>query len=249
MIKRLALSFLLAAALPAVSYADQFGGFQQFSDPGSLIPFARDLGGILGSGTFQGARTLGVTGWDVSVRGALQLDPDPDNKILRDNGVNSAFGFPIIQAEVGLPLRLDGFIRGMSFEGLTVAGGGIRYGIIKGTDKPWSPKLMLVGVGHAVVHQHFSANHFGGNLVLSAGTNRFAPYIAGGFDRVRLVARSSTRAPIIAGTTVTSFNYRSTVGVRLKPFTRAYFEFIYLTVAYNYMHGRSASESSLGIRF
>ncbi len=248
MTRNLFLALLFAAVLPLSVFADQYGGFQQFSDAGSLKPFARDLGGILGSGTFHGARTLGVTGWDVSFRGGMQFSPDKNDKIMRDNGIKG-FGLPLVQAEVGMPLRLDGFIRGMTFEGLTVAGGGIRYGLIKGTDKPWSPKVMLVGVGHAVVHQHFSANHIGVNLVFSAGINRFAPYIGGGFDRTRLTARSSTRDPAIAGNSVTTFEYRGTVGVRVKPFKRDYFEFIYLAVAYNFMHGKSGSEASFGIRF
>ena len=46
-------------------------GYDNFKDvtAASLKPFARDLGGLLGSGANQTARPLGFSGFDLGVRG------------------------------------------------------------------------------------------------------------------------------------------------------------------------------------
>lgn len=238
----------IAAALIALIFvepvfADKFGGFQQYADSGSIEPFARDLGGLLGSATYHGGRSLGFSGFDTGGRYGIQLQPSRENSILRNKGV-TAFGLPWIQAEVGMPFRLDGFVRGISFEGLTIAGGGVRYGILKVSDKPWAPQLLVSGVGHSVVHQHFSANHQGGSLVFSMGIPQFTPYIGGGFDRTVLVVRSSTLQPTLAGTQVTTVESRFDAGMQFRPWT-----FVYLNLAYALLHGRNGAEGGLGIRF
>ena len=232
---------LLLAVVPA--HADQFGGFQQFADAGSLKPFARDLGAVLGSGTFHGGRSLGLSGMDVGLRAGMQVSPDKDDRILRNKGVR-AFGLPWVQAEVGMPFRLDGFVRGVSYQGLTVAGGGLRYGLLKSTDKPWDPQFLISGVAHSVVHQHFSASHVGGNGVFSMGSVKYTPYIGAGVDRTRLVVRSSLADPTLNGSTVTTLTSRFTAGMRIKPWT-----FVYLYGAYTLVNFRSGSEAGLGIRF
>ena len=59
--------------------------------------------------------------------------------ILRNNGVH-AFGLPWVQAEIGMPFKIDGFVRGISYQGLTIAGGGLRYSLRKVADMPWAPQ-------------------------------------------------------------------------------------------------------------
>lgn len=235
------LCLLLTSAVPV--RADQYGGFQQYADAGSLKPFARDLGAILGSATFHGGRSLGLSGMDVGLRAGMQFSPDKDDRILRNKGVR-AFGLPWVQAEVGMPFRLDGFVRGVSYQGLTVAGGGLRYGLLKSTDKPWDPQFLISGVAHSVVHQHFSASHVGGNGVFSMGSSQYVPYIGAGVDRTRLVVRSSLADPTLNGSTVTTLTSRFTAGARFKPWT-----FVYFYVAYTLVNFRSGSEAGLGIRF
>ena len=120
---------LLAVCLQATAaYADQWGGFAANADSGSLKPFARDLGGLLGSAAFHSGRSLGLAGWDIGVQGGVGLQPDKNDRIMRNNGVSS-FGTPWVQAEIGLPFNISGFIRGVSAQGLTVSGGGLRYGV------------------------------------------------------------------------------------------------------------------------
>ncbi|MFA6317366.1 MAG: hypothetical protein WC943_08105 [Elusimicrobiota bacterium] len=251
MLKKILLT-LAAALLCGPAHADQFGGFQQFSDRGSLKPFARDLGGILGSSSFHSGRSLGFSGFDVGFRGGMLFSPDKRDKILRDNGVK-AFGMPWVQAEVGLPMRFDVFIRGASFEGLTVSGGGLRWGVFKGGDKPWSFQLLVSGLGHAYVHQHFSGVHAGANIVASTGNQYIVLYTGPGFDWTRLVARSSTLDPTLAGETAHTFEYRCTAGMKLKPFaavtSNKLLPYLYLSAGYILVHGESGAESSFGIRF
>lgn len=222
--------------------ADQYGGFEQYADAGSLKPFARDLGGVLGAASFHSGRSLGFSGFDVGLKGGVQFRPERQDRILRSRGVKM-FGFPWVQAEIGMPF-IDGFVRGMSFEGLTVAGGGLRYSLRKVSDVAWTPQLLVSGVAHSVVHQHFSASHVGGSLVVSMGTAKFVPYLGAGVDRTRLVVRSSLADPTLNGNTVTTVGSRFTAGMRLRFWT-----FVYLNAAGTLLHGQPGAEVGAGVRF
>jgi hypothetical protein len=239
----LAAVLLAAAAAPAFATPDPYAGFSQFADAGSLKPFTRDLGGLLGGATFHDGRSLGFSGFDVGARYSAQFYPSKGDSIMRNNGVRS-FGLPWVQAEIGLPFKIDGFIRGISYQGLTVSGGGIRYGVYAPSDKPWTPQVLVSGVGDSVVHQSFSASHFGANAVASAGTPFFLPYVGAGFDRTRLVVRASALDPTLNGTSVTTLEARFTGGVRLK-----IYQFTYVNLAYVLAHGQSGAEAGLGVRF
>jgi len=243
--KLLAVLLAVFCAAPAFAVSDEFGGFAAYWDTGSLKPFTRDLGGILGSSTFHSGRSLGFSGFDVGANYAAQFYPSKGDTILRNNGVKD-FGLPWIQADIGLPFKIDGFIRGISYQGLTVAGGGLRYGLYSPSDKPWTPQVLVSVVGDSVVHQDFSASHFGADLVASMGNPTVTPYVGAGFDRTRLEAHvnSASDPTALAGTSATTLESRFTAGVRVKPF-----QFTYLDVAYNCMHGQSGAEAGLGVRF
>jgi len=243
--KRMLAAVLLLCAAPALATVDEFGGFAENWDSGSLKPFTRDLGGILGSSTFHSGRSLGFSGFDIGASYAAQFYPSKGDTILRGNNVKS-FGLPWVQADIGLPFKIDGFIRGISYQGLTVAGGGLRYGLYAPSDKPWTPQVLVSVVGDSVVHQDFSASHFGADLVASMGSASVTPFLGAGFDRTRLVAEvaSVSNPADQAGTSATTLESRFTAGVRVKPF-----QFTYLDAAFNYMHGQSGAEAGLGVRF
>jgi hypothetical protein len=239
----LAVMTVLLMAARAHATADPYSGFERYADAGSLKPFTRDLGGILGAVTFHNGRSLGFSGFDVGVRYSSQFYPSKGNNIMRSNGVRN-FGLPWIQAEIGLPFKIDGFIRGTSYQGLTVSGGGIRYGLYSPSDKPWTPQVLVSAVGHSVVHQSFSASHFGADIVASMGNQAIMPYAGVGIDRTRLVVRSSSLDPTLNGTNVTTVASRFTVGLRVKPY-----QFTYISLAYLLLHGQSGAEAAAGIRF
>ncbi len=242
--KRLAFAaVVLLSATAAFAGADQYGGFSRYADEGSLKPFARDLGGVLGAATFQSGRSLGLTGFDVGARFGGQFYPSKGNAILRNNGVR-VFGLPWLQAEVGMPFKISGFIRGVSYQGLTIAGGGLRYGLYATSDKPWAPQVLISAVAHSVVHGDFSAAHAGANLICSAGTPFFAPYAGVGLDRMRLVVRHSTSNPLLNGRVVNTLESRFTLGMRLTPY-----QFTYLNLAATMAHGQPGAEAGLGVRF
>ena len=224
--------------------ADQFRGFQQYIDWGSLKPFTRDLGSILGSASFHNARSLGFSGFDVGAHGGMQFRPDKGDTVLRSAGVK-AFGLPWVQAEIGLPFRLDGFIRGISYQGVTISGGGLRYGVLKATDQPWSPQFLISTVAHSVAHKDFSASHVGVSGVVSVGTPRVTPYIGAGFDRVRLVVKSAPSSdPTLIGASATTIETRFTAGLSVRPWP-----FVYLQGAFTLVHGEPGCDTGLGIRF
>ncbi len=240
---KLAAAALLAALCAAPAAAvDTFGGFAQYSDSGSLKPFTRDLGGLLGSATFNSGRSLGFSGFDVGPAVAAQFYPSKGDTILLNNGVKG-FGLPWVHADIGLPFKIDGFIHGISYDGLTVAGGGLRYGLYAPSDKPWTPQVLVSLSGDSVVHQDFSASHFAGDLVASMGNSVVTPYLGAGFDRTRLEAHVSNDVAL-EGTSATTFESRFTAGVRVKPF-----HFTYLNAAFDYLHGQAAAEAGLGVRF
>ncbi|MFA6583097.1 MAG: hypothetical protein WCS77_02270 [Elusimicrobiaceae bacterium] len=230
--------------LSAGAFAGTYSDFSKYATADSLKPFARDMGGLIGSGLFSTGRSLGFSGFDVGVRAAAQFSPSSDNTILKNSGVNMLW-LPWIQAEIGMPFRLDGFIRATNYEGLTMSGGGIRWGITKVDDEPYALQSMLVVAGHSAVNRSFSITHFSGNFVTSMKLSQVVtPYIGVGFDHTRLMVMESSADPSLVGSDVTVNDYRATVGMHFK-----IIRFGYLNTAFNMLHGQPALEGSLGVRF
>ena len=236
-------SVLLPFSAAAGFGADPYQDFPVYVTADSLKPFAKDLGGLLGSALYTTARSIGFSGFDLGFRGAVQFEPSPDNEILKKSKVK-AFWFPWVQAEIGMPFRLDGFIRGFNYQGLTVSGGGLRWGITKVNDMPYKVQVMLVGAGHAAVHRSFSITHFNGSVVCSYRFPKIVSYAGMGFDRTNLVVKEAPAGSGLAGGTVSVLEPRFTLGVNIKPA-----QFVYLALAGNLVHGQPAFESSIGIRF
>jgi len=236
-------SLLAAAALlfPALVRATEFGGFYNSATQADLKPFARDLGGLLGSDTFHTGRVLGFSGFDMGGHVAMQFLPDKDDAVMRANGAHPIV-LPWAQAEVGLPLKIDGFVRGTNFDGMTAVGGGLRYGLLKVSDEPWKPQILATVVGNTATSQWFTANHLGASLVGSMGNQTFTPYLGAGVDRTRVTVTDA--ANVGPGTSVLTLEGRFTAGIQYRPWT-----FLYADAAYVFMHGQSGAEAGLGMRF
>jgi hypothetical protein len=236
---------LLSILLPLpVSASDPFGRFQEFITRDSLKPFTKDLGSLLGASTFHNGRSLGLSGFDIGIRGGMQFAPESGNDVLRRSGV-SAFGLPWVQGEIGLPFSFDGYIRGISYQGLTVAGGGLRYGLTKKSDKPSAPQFLVGVSAHSVTHTHFSASHLGANLVGSVEKGIVRFFVGGGIDRTRVVVRSvPTLDATLTGEKSSVLEPRFTAGLAFKPKP-----YLYITTAYTLTHGQSGLDSGVGIRF
>jgi hypothetical protein len=227
--------FLLG--LSAASAAE-YDGFQAVT-AASLRPFARDIGGLLGSGSNQTARPLGFSGFDIGARAVAQFKPSHGNTALKKN---NAFGLGFVQAEIGMPYRVDGFVRGGAYEGMAVAGGGLRYGLWNVSDEKYRVNAMLVAMGNMAVHRYFSAVHFNSSLVCSLNVPVVAPYVGAGFDFTRLEAQAVSD-PYLSGKRVSVSEPRFTVGVRAK------LHLGYIAGGITYTHGRSLVNASAGFRF
>ena len=231
-------AWFLCLPIPAITAAADYSNFPKalISD---LKPFTRDLGGLLGSGSNQTARALGFSGFDIGVKSVMQFEPEKKDTILKKN---NPFGMGLIQAEIGMPYRIDGFIRAGAYEGLAVAGGGLRYGIRKVSDAPYYTQVMLIAMGDLAAHKYFYASHFNSSLMFSVNVPYVAPYFGVGFDNTKLTAQNNID-PALVGKTVTVFEPRYTFGLRTK------LNLGYLAAGVTYTHGRTLVNAGAGLRF
>lgn len=233
----LCFSFAWLLGLSCASAAN-YDNFRNLT-PGALKPFARDLGSLLGSGSNQTARPLGFAGFDIGVRGAAQFTPSSGNTVLKKNNL---FGLGLIQAEIGMPYRIDGFVRGGAFEGVAVAGGGLRYGLWNLSDEKYKINAMLVGMANMAAHRYFNAVHFNTGVVVSINVPVVAPYLGVAYDFTRLEAQAVNDLSLV-GKKVSVSALRYTTGVRAK------IKLGYLAAGVTYTHDRSLVNASAGFRF
>ncbi len=238
MFNKITASFLLCSLFVSPAAAADYGDFYAVK-ASDLKPFARDLGGLLGSGGNQTARPLGFAGFDIGVRAMMQFKPSSGNTVLKKDNI---FGLGVIQAEIGMPYRIDGFVRGGSFEGLSVAGGGLRYGLWNVSDEKGKTNATLTGMATMATHRYFYAVHFNTSLVCSVNMPVVSPYIGAGYDFTRLEAQTVADQSL-AGRTVRVSEPRFTAGFRAR------LNLGYLAAAYTYTPDRALVNTSAGFRF
>ena len=222
---------------PQAARADS-GAYDNFPNATSsdLRPFTRDLGGLLGSGTNQTARVLGFGGFDLSGRGVVQFEPERKDGILKKN---KPFGMDWVQAEIGMPFRIDGFIKAASFADMAVAGGGLKYGLTQPQKKV---QAMAVVTANLAAHKFFYATHFAYNLVVSVNTPVVSPYFAVGMDHTTLTAQTVTN-PALEGKRISVAEPRYTAGLKM-----VFLNYGYISGGYTYTHGRGLVTAGLGLR-
>ncbi|MHB0995750.1 MAG: hypothetical protein ACYC2I_05205 [Elusimicrobiales bacterium] len=233
---KITLCCLLLLSAPAAFATGAFNGFIDL-DRAGLKPFARDLGGLLGSGLNQTARPLGFSGFDIGVRAVSQVRPSPGNTALHRN---RPFSLGFVQAELGMPYRIDGFIRAGSYEGLAIAGGGLRYGLWNVSDQKNHVNAMLVLASSLATHKYFHAVHFNASVVCSVNRPVFSPYVGVGFDSTSLQAKTYTGT---LGDKAKTVEMRYSAGVRAK------LKLFYLAAGATYTHDRALLNASTGLRF
>ncbi|MBI4655682.1 MAG: hypothetical protein HY746_02925 [Elusimicrobia bacterium] len=238
MLKKLFIAVFLILTVIEFSLAGAFSNFQAAVES-DLEPFSRDIGGLLGSGSFHTARALGFSGFDAGARAAAQMKPELSDGILEKD---KEFYISWVQGELGMPYRIDAFVRGGNSHDLVLVGGGARYGIRKVSDEPGYLQVMLVGLANKAVHRHFYITHFGSNLVFSIAAKRLIPYLGAGFDSTKLVVKSADNAAL-AGKIIETFEPRYSVGLKLKS------KYAYIAATGTLAHSRTIIEGSLGIRF
>ncbi|MBP5616469.1 MAG: hypothetical protein J6X06_01550 [Elusimicrobiaceae bacterium] len=247
----LLLSFLLLGTASAFSHNiwDDFG---THVDRNNVRAFTKDLGGLIGSGTYTTGRVLGWGGFQIGPRGSMifkmskasgSTDAERSHTALGNRNDVGAVFYPWLQADIGLPFRIDGFIRASSFEGMTIAGGGLRWGITQPNEMLGSLQPMLVVAAHSASARDFSASHYNASLVISMKIKYFVPYIGGGVDYTTLHV-NSVAATALSGRNEYAATARGTVGMNFK--LPSYLD---LSLAANYAHYGLGAEASLSVRF
>ena len=236
MIKKILFGLGVALISLQAAYAGS-GTYDNFPNAAvsDLRPFARDLGGLLGSGTNHTARVLGFGGFDIGVRDVTQFEPEKKDGILK---ANNPFGLGWVQAEIGMPFRIDGFIKASAFDNMAVVGGGLKYGLTQPQKKV---QAMIVGTGDLAAHKFFYAAHFAYGLVVSLNTPVVSPYLGLGMDNTRLTVTAND--PSLAGHSVYVAEPRYTAGVKM-----TFMTYGYISGGYTYTHGMGLVTAGLGLR-
>lgn len=234
---------LLCVLVAAPSRADVFSDFQSKVQTEYLKPFALDLGGVLGGASAHTGRALGMPGFWAGVVAGVQFRPDRDDRILRDANVK-AFGVPLVEAGVGLPFKVDLIVHGLTAHGLTIYGGGLRYGLYK-TDlvDGFLPNVSIAAFGDKVNHAYFSASH--GSMDATATWNLpvVKPYFLAGFD-VTEVKAGAANTPGVTGAKATARGSRFSAGADIHPMP-----FVSLRGAWTMRHGIPGFDAGLGVQF
>ena len=220
----------------ACAGSGRFGDFQQASLT-DLRPFARDIGGLLGSGTNQTARVLGFGGFDLSGRSVVQFEPESGDGILKKG---KPFGLGWVQAEIGMPFRIDGFVKAGSYDNMALAGGGLKYGFTQPQKKM---QAMIVSSGNMAVHRYFYITHFAASLIFSVNTPVVAPYFGAGMDNTTLTVQRNIYDPALVGKRISVSEPRYMAGFRA-----TFLSYGYISGGYTYTHGRSLINAGLGLR-
>lgn len=215
--------------------------------------FTKDLGGLIGSGTYTTGRVLGWGGFQIGPRASMVFKMSQGNGEDRATKQHTALGdrdevgsvvYPWLQADIGMPFRIDGFIRASSYQGLTIAGGGLRWGITRPNEMLGSFQPMLVVAAHSASARDFSATHYNASLVLSMKFKYFVPYIGGGVDYTTLNINQASLAPSLVGEREHAATARATAGFNFK--LPSYMD---LSLAANYAYYGLGAEASLSLRF
>ena len=242
------LLFVLALCVP-VHANKMWDDFAANVAQDNVRSFAKDLGGLIGSGTYTTGRVLGWGGFQIGPRGTMLFkmskgEHGTTHTALGERDDVGAVFYPWLQADIGMPFRLDGFIRASSYQGMTIAGGGLRWGITSPNEMLGSLQPMLVVAAHSASARDFSASHYNGSLVISMKFKYFVPYIGGGVDYTTLHINQATFAPTLMGSSEYVTTARGTVGLNFK--LPSYLD---LSLAANYAHYGLGAEASVSVRF
>lgn len=241
--KTLPTLFAVLALFASSAHANPLADFQSRVQADLIKPFALDLGGILGGASAHTGRALGMPGFWAGVVGSVQTRPDKDDRILRDVGVK-AFGVPMIEVGVGLPLKIDVIVHGVKAYDATIFGGGLRYGLYKtGLVTTFLPNVSVSAFGDKVNHKYFNATHGALNAVATWNLPIVKPFFLAGYDMTKVTVGTAL-IPGVSGLSATARGSRFSAGVDVHPLP-----LISLRGAYTLRHGIPGFDFGLGAQF
>ncbi len=222
-------------------WADPFEDFKTNVTTTLLKPFAADLGGLIGGADFNSGRTLSFPGFEVGLATVIQFKPDSDNLVLKNAGVDS-FGLPTVQVSAAIPtLGVDVAVRGLSVSGLSIVGGGLKYGVYKSGIAKFIPDVSVSAFYDTIKYDYFKGNHYSFNVSASFDIPVIKPFVGLGYDKTKLEIKNVAG---LNGIKAKAGETRMTVGAKITPFP-----FTYLYGAYSMLHGNSGAQMGLGIKF
>ena len=211
----------------------------------ALDAFAKDVGSLVGGGSFHQGRSLGFPlGVDVGGHG-VAVDLQDHDTILRDDGSRAESGF--VQAEVGLPAKLNLILRGGQFENAKVYGGGLRVGVFTPPIASLIPSVSVSALYDKLNHDYVDADVWSANAVVSVDVPFIHPYLGVGWDWTKLTPTDRAFDAAPSGTARIDskvHGYRGEVGVNLSviPFT-------YINLAVGSTNSKAMYHAGLGLRF
>ena len=237
-------NFLVLVLLFVPAFAGAVSSFDSFRSnvtAQNLPYFSRDLAAMLGASSYSTGRILGWGGFQLSMHGVFVPRLNKKDTALGDDNKN--LFTPLIQGEIGLPFRLDGFIRAISYDGLTLAGGGLKWGITRPHDEDYTFQTMLVVLAQSGVYRDFSVSHYSGNLVAAFKMPYVTPYIGCGIDYMILTVESADDTSLVDKKSYTA-KPRGTVGLNFKlP------KYMDLSLAANFATYGVGYQANFGVRF
>ena len=128
------------ASNPFDNFKDKIINVSAAQAQSNLDNLAKDLGPLLGGDAYRSGKNLGFPGFDISVRTPYAKVSD-DDAVIKAAGIDN-LPFPMIQAEIGLPFRIDVIGRFASYYNSTMTGFGLKYCLLKS----WIPGVPYVSV-------------------------------------------------------------------------------------------------------
>ncbi|MDO8803190.1 MAG: hypothetical protein Q7R35_02055 [Elusimicrobiota bacterium] len=246
--KKIILTLCMLPLLATAVKADPFSPFTKFKaqiqalGESKLKPFAADLGGILGANDFNSGRAIGFPGFEAGFAVTAQAKPSPENTILRNAKVK-AFGLPMLHAGAALPvIGADVMVRGFSYSGFSIIGGGLRYPVMKsGTLTMFIPDVSVSAYYDVIKYSYFKGTHMSLDAAASFNIPVVKPYVGVGLDRTTVDVSNVPGFNKLSGTISKP---RYTLGVRLSPLP-----LLYVYGAYNILHDQKGYSFGAGAKF
>jgi hypothetical protein len=229
------LALILIGTVSVLRADDISDNFGSHLTQASLNALTKDLGALMGGGSFHHGKSLGFPlGFDIGVHVPI-VGLQDDDFILRDNGSTSEAFWG--QIELGLPAKIGLIGRfGKILDGDTI-GGGLRYGLYKSA-VPFLPSVSISALYDKMKHPNFNLITYTGNAVLSFELPFIDPYVGGGYDSSKMTSASGTTLEGKAdGTRV-----EAGVNIHLIPFT-------YINLAGGLANGEKMYHGGAGVRF
>ncbi|MCX5781519.1 MAG: hypothetical protein NT145_02270 [Elusimicrobia bacterium] len=152
------------ASNPFDEFKNQITGVAADIAQKNLDNLAKDLGPVLGGGSFRSAKNLGLPGFDIGIRVPVRNVINED-AIVKAAGIDS-IPLPMLQAEIGLPLKIDLIARYTSYQDSNLIGYGLRY-MIYDSWIPGIPYLAIQSV-YNTLNVDTGVNKFKANTLSTA---------------------------------------------------------------------------------